>query len=52
VIQVDYGKGEPRQDVPLSFVSRDRRFAVRHVQDYRFPIPDILEPIGETIHVP
>jgi len=31
VVEVDYGKGEPRQDVPISFVSRDRKFAVRHV---------------------
>jgi CRISPR system Cascade subunit CasD len=52
VIEVDYGKGEPRQDVPLSFVSRNRRFAVRHVQDYPFPIPEIVEPIAETTHVP
>lgn len=48
----DYGKGEPRPDVPLSFVSRNRRFAVRHVKDHRFPIPEILEPISETNHVP
>src|SRR5262245_47036811 len=31
--EVEYGQGEPRQDVPLSFVSRNRRFAVRHVKD-------------------
>jgi CRISPR system Cascade subunit CasD len=52
VKEVPYGTGEPRQDVPLSFVSRNRRFAVRHVKDHPFPIPDILEPIPETTHVP
>jgi CRISPR system Cascade subunit CasD len=52
VIEVDYGKGEPRQDVPLSFVSRNRHFAVRHVRDYPFPIPEIVEPIAERTHVP
>lgn len=52
VREVAYGDGEPRQDVPLSFVSRDRRFAVRHVQDCRFPIPDIVKAIPETSHVP
>jgi CRISPR system Cascade subunit CasD len=52
VIEVDYGKGEPRQDVPLSFVSRNLRFAVRHVHDYPFPIPEIVEPIAERTHVP
>src|SRR5262245_26901073 len=26
VIEVSYSRGEPRQDVPVSFVSRDRRF--------------------------
>ncbi len=31
VVEKKYGTGEPRQDVPVSFVSRDRRFAVRHV---------------------
>lgn len=31
VVEKKYGTGEPRQDVPLSFVSRDRKFAVRHV---------------------
>lgn len=31
VVEKKYGTGEPRQDVPLSFVSRERKFAVRHV---------------------
>jgi CRISPR system Cascade subunit CasD len=52
VIEVGYGDGEPRQDVPLSFVSRDRRFGVRHVKDRPFPVPPILEPIPESPHVP
>jgi CRISPR system Cascade subunit CasD len=47
VVEVKYGEGEPRQDVPLSFVSRDRRFAVRHVQTDYFPVPRILEPDEE-----
>lgn len=48
-----YGDGEPRQDVPLSFASRNRRFAVRHVQDCWFTIPPvpILEPFSESPHV-
>jgi CRISPR system Cascade subunit CasD len=52
VVEVAYGTGEPRQDVPQSFVSRDRRFGVRHVKDYAFPIPLLLEPIPESPHVP
>jgi CRISPR system Cascade subunit CasD len=52
VVEVAYGAGEPRPDVPLSFVSRDRRFGVRHVKDCPFPIPPILEPIPESPHVP
>jgi CRISPR system Cascade subunit CasD len=47
----EQGHGEPRQDVPLSFVSRDRRFGVRYVTDHVFPIPRILEPIPESPHV-
>jgi CRISPR system Cascade subunit CasD len=52
VVEVAYGTGEPRPDVPLSFVSRDRRFGVRHVEDQPFPIPPILEPFPESPHVP
>jgi CRISPR system Cascade subunit CasD len=52
VEEQSYGSGEPRQDVPLSFVSRDRRFGVRHVKDVPFPIPEILEPLPESPHVP
>ncbi len=51
VCEVRYGDGEPRPDVPLSFVNRDRRFGVRHVRDYSFPIPTILEPLSESPHV-
>jgi CRISPR system Cascade subunit CasD len=51
VVEDGYGTGEPRPDVPLSFVSRDRRFAVRHVKDRPFPIPQILEPLPESPHV-
>jgi CRISPR system Cascade subunit CasD len=52
VIEERYGKGEPRSDVPLSFVSRSRRFGVRHVIDHSFAIPPILEPIPESPYVP
>jgi CRISPR system Cascade subunit CasD len=51
VIEVNYGVGEPRPDVPLSFVSHDRRFGVRQVKDHSFDIPPILEPIPESPHV-
>lgn len=54
VVEEAYGAGEPRQDVPLSFVSRDRRFAVRHVlvRPDLFPVPPILEPEETSPHVP
>lgn len=52
VVEVPFGTGEPRPDVPMSFISRDRRFGVRHVKDESFPIPPILEPISEPPHVP
>ena len=54
VVEVPYGTGEPRPDVPLSFVSRDRRFGVRHVrvEPTFFPVPPILEPLGESPRVP
>lgn len=51
VIEVPYGTGEPRTDVPLSFVNRDRRFGVRHVKDCTLSIPAILEPFMESPHV-
>jgi CRISPR system Cascade subunit CasD len=51
VREVPFGTGEPRPDVPVSFVSRDRRFGVRHVKDIFFPIPQILEPFPESPHV-
>jgi CRISPR system Cascade subunit CasD len=50
VQEVNRSEGEPRPDVPLSFVSRDRRFTVRHVKtsfiDPPFSFP-ILEPDQE-----
>jgi CRISPR system Cascade subunit CasD len=46
------GAGDPRPDVPLSFVSRDRRFGVRHVEPHWFPIPPVLEPLPEAPDVP
>jgi CRISPR system Cascade subunit CasD len=54
VVEVPYGAGEPRADLPLTFVSRDRRFGVRHVKvdPELFPIPPILEPFPEPYHVP
>jgi CRISPR system Cascade subunit CasD len=54
VVEVPYGTGEPRSDVPLSFVSRDRRFGVRHVRadPAQFPIPPTLEPLAESSGVP
>lgn len=50
--EVPYGTGEPRQDVPVSFVSRGRHFDVRHVKDRPFRVPSILEPNLESPHVP
>jgi CRISPR system Cascade subunit CasD len=49
VLDEHYGAGEPRNDVPLSFLSRDRRFGVRHVKiAYHELQPDqILEPDEE-----
>jgi CRISPR system Cascade subunit CasD len=52
VIEVDSGAGEPRPDVPLSFVSRARRFGVRHVSYRQFPLPQILDLFSESPHVP
>lgn len=53
VVEVPFGTGEPRPDVPLSFVSRDRHFAVRHVKTELHPVPQpFLEPDQETPHVP
>jgi CRISPR system Cascade subunit CasD len=54
VVEVPYGTGEPRPDVPLSFVSRDRRFGVRHVRvdPDLFRDPPILEPFPEPPYVP
>lgn len=49
VVEVPYGTGEPRQDVPLSFVSRERKFGVRHVTTEFHPLDpgQILEPNQE-----
>jgi CRISPR system Cascade subunit CasD len=38
IVEQEYGQGEPRPDVPLSFVSLNRRFAVRHVKTEFFPL--------------
>lgn len=38
IVEQEYGQGEPRSDVPESFVSRNRRFAVRHVKTEFFPL--------------
>jgi CRISPR system Cascade subunit CasD len=53
VIEVAYGTGELRQDVPLSFASRDRRFGVRHVRvdPNLFSDPPILEALAESHRV-
>lgn len=53
VVEVPFGTGEPRPDVPLSFVSRDRRFAVRHVRTEFHPVPrPLLELDQEPPRVP
>lgn len=54
VVEVAYGEGEPRQDVPLSFVSRDRKFGVRHVKTEFHPLDakQVIEPDQEWPHVP
>jgi CRISPR system Cascade subunit CasD len=52
IVEVKFGEGEPRQDDPVSFVSRDRKFRVRHVKHQDFPtLPTILEPDSESPHV-
>jgi CRISPR system Cascade subunit CasD len=40
VFDVEFGTGEPRPDLPLSFLART--FAVRHV---RVEVPDVMPPI-------
>lgn len=54
IVEVPFGTGEPRQDVPLSFASRERRFGVRHVlvDPTCFPVPQVLEPVAESPDVP
>ena len=49
VVEAPYGQGEPRPDVPLSFVSRARKFAVRHVKTEFHTTP---KPYSESPHVP
>jgi CRISPR system Cascade subunit CasD len=49
VVEAAYGQGEPRPDVPLSFVSRDRKFAVRYVKTEFHPSP---RPDSESANVP
>jgi CRISPR system Cascade subunit CasD len=49
ILDVSYGEGEPRQDVPLSFATR--QFTIRHVRTEFLPVPEqILDP--ETDDVP
>jgi CRISPR system Cascade subunit CasD len=51
VIDVDFGTGEPRPDVPLSF--EKRTFAVRHVKVDFFPqLPMIHDPEGAHVSEP
>jgi CRISPR system Cascade subunit CasD len=46
--EVGRADGEPRQDVPLSFLSRDRRFTIRHVKTtFIDPPSTVLEPHQE-----
>lgn len=46
--EVGRADGEPRTDVPLSFISRDRRFTIRHVKiGFVDRPPLILEPDQE-----
>lgn len=47
VVEVPYGTGEPRQDVPLSFDSQQRRFGVRHVKHETWQLPNQLSPTTE-----
>lgn len=49
VVEVPYGEGEPRPDVPLSFVSRDRKYVIRHVFTRFYPTP---KPDSESPDVP
>jgi CRISPR system Cascade subunit CasD len=43
IVEVDFGAGEPRPDVPLSFLKRT--FAIRHVNsDFFASLPPIHEP--------
>jgi CRISPR system Cascade subunit CasD len=50
VTETAFGQGEPRQDVPLSFVSRNRLFRVRHVRvEMMNQIPPVLEPDQEEL---
>lgn len=52
IIETNNREDEPRSDVPLSFISADRRFGVRHVKEEFFPFPTILEPFPESSDVP
>ena len=54
VVEVGPGDGNPVQDVPLSFVSRDRKFGVRHVKSDECEVKaeQILDPEQEWPDVP
>jgi len=48
ILETAYGQGEPRPDVPLTFVSKNRAFAIRHVRTQIHPLPpeSVLELEG------
>jgi CRISPR system Cascade subunit CasD len=45
VLETAFGRGEPRNDVPLSFA--ERRFTVRHVTTSYCPTPSVTDPEEE-----
>jgi CRISPR system Cascade subunit CasD len=49
-IEVRYGEGESRSDVPRSFTNRERKFGVRHVLTQFYPLrpQQVLESLSET----
>jgi CRISPR system Cascade subunit CasD len=53
VREEQFGEREPRYDVPVSFASHDRRFALRHVAvEYRDLLPEFVrEPDSEVVRV-
>jgi CRISPR system Cascade subunit CasD len=49
LIEVNYGEGEPRSDVPESFTNHERTFGVRHVATQFYPLrpQHVLESFSE-----